>query len=794
MDKNPEFTKNDLIHRGLRTRPVIGGRNIIERPSGMVIIRLVSEFRDKLVEKTYETLDDFAKTFELKGLMRVLEQNKWPKALRLTKSIPASKIADLERRASNSRFAPIHSLNQYWRFDLRELTKTQIQQALTILNDLQEVDQAWLEPVYILPAVNAANDPYNINQGYQDSAPDGIDARWMWTQSSGEGAGVGVMDVEGGWRITHEDLVAKAPTLIHGTQYASWVDHGTAVLGEITASDNTVGVVGSAPSITSIRMSSIYDAMGIQHTTDALVAAIMAMSAGEILLTELQTSSYTPIETSDANLDAIRLASAIGIIVVEAAGNGDTDLDAWVTPGGLHRLNRSSVDFVDSGAIMVGAAISTVPHDRWAYSNYGSRIDCFGWGENVTSTGYGDLDDGGGNPDMEYTNTFQGTSSASPIIVSAAALLQSRYMSISGSYLSPMQMRLLLSDPATGTAQGGGVIGAIGVMPNLALIVPLLGLLPDVYVRDAVGDTGVIPWTGPLSVSPDVIILPNPVIDPQASFGEGSGTENDTLLGEKVELGQDNTVYIRMRNRGGVAATNLTVTVYWAYSATLLTPSSWTLVGSTTVPNVPIGDILTVSPAITWQKANLPTVPHACFIVVLSHPLDPAPITPGPLQWDDFCKMIQNNNNVTWDNFNMVEELDDPPSFIFNLTGADDKTLLFEFEIERRLPIDARLEFKGPLGIIHSLRGENQWKIIQGKRRDENQLLLPALPRIKFNKIRIPKGTRLQCELKVIPGKSKILQGHGIAIRQLYEKQEVGRVQWQFVERKEKKTDIKKVK
>ena len=181
-----------------------------------------------------------------------------------------------------------------------------------------------------------------------------------------------------------------------------------------------MGVVGSAPAITSVRMSSIYDAVGVQHTLDALVAAVAAMSTGEILLIELQTS-YKPIETLDDGLDVIRLATARGIIVVEAAGNGNSDLDTWTT-GGLQRLNRASADFVDSGAIMVGASVSTTPHNRWWASNYGSRIDCFAWGENVTTTGYGHLDNGGGNADKWYTDTFQGTSSASPIIVSAAAI------------------------------------------------------------------------------------------------------------------------------------------------------------------------------------------------------------------------------------------------------------------------------------------------------------------------------------------------------------------------------------
>jgi len=31
-------------------------------------------------------------------------------------------------------------------------------------------------------------------QGYENAAPTGIDARWAWTQAGGEGQGVGVVD------------------------------------------------------------------------------------------------------------------------------------------------------------------------------------------------------------------------------------------------------------------------------------------------------------------------------------------------------------------------------------------------------------------------------------------------------------------------------------------------------------------------------------------------------------------------------------------------------------------------
>ncbi len=62
---------------------------------------------------------------------------------------------------------------------------------------------------------------------------------------------------------------------------------------------------------------------------------------------------------------------------------------------------------------MVGAASSALPHKRLYFSNYGSRIDTYAWGENVTTTAL-----------SGYTSYFNGTSSASSIIAGAAVNLQ----------------------------------------------------------------------------------------------------------------------------------------------------------------------------------------------------------------------------------------------------------------------------------------------------------------------------------------------------------------------------------
>ncbi len=775
--------KQGAVARRLPVRPVVGDPGKAQKPSGMVVIRLVAEASPVGQDKVADTLDAHAKMYALKRLSRVLESAGSPESHRLIRSIPAEKILDMEREAAHTQYPPLRSLTQYWRLDLRERTPEDITRLLESLSSLPEVDAAWDEPLSTLPVVTPGDDPYNGGQGYQDAAPDGIDARWMWTQPNGEGAGIGIIDVEGGWRVTHEDLAGKSPTLIHGVQYASWEDHGTAVLGEIVAIDNAAGVVGSAPAINSIRMSSIYDSLGTQNVSDALAAAVAVMSVGEILLIELQTG-FRPVEILDDRLDIIRLATARGIIVVEAAGNGNANLDTWTTPGGLLRLNRTSIDFMDSGAIMVGASVSTVPHERWWASNFGSRIDCFAWGENVTTTGYGDFDNGGGNADRWYTDTFQGTSSASPIIVSAAALVQSRYEAITGTRLSPGQMRALLANPATGTAQGIAVAGAIGVMPNLATIVPVLGLVPDIYLRDAVGDTGVVPWAGAISASPDVIVRPSAVANAQLAYGEGSGTENSAILGYEVESGQDNFIYVRVRNRGGAPAANVVATVYWSHVATLVTPSMWQLIGSVTLPMVPVGDVLTVSPALVWPDAAIPGTGHYCFVATLQHANDPSPPTPGPLDWTTYQDMIRAHNNVTWRNFNVVNNLPDTPdatpSFAFNLTGAEDRALRFAFEIERKLPADAVLELEGPMRLLLGLRGENPWKLVPSEVRNNARLILPALPRILLEAVKIPREGRLPCVFRIHPRKGKVAYGHGIAIRQLYEGKEVGRINWQF--------------
>jgi hypothetical protein len=170
--------------------------------------------------------------------------------------------------------------------------------------------------------------------------------------------------------------------------------------------------------------------------------------------------------------------------VVEAAGNGKSDMDDFFNEEGIRTLNVNNRLFKDSGAIMVGACKKDVEggkHRRHERSNYDSRINCYAWGEGIVTTIPPESETTAAG---EYTDSFGGTSGASAIIAGAALLLQSLYQAKLGERLLPntddplRNMRAVLSDPSTGTGQKlDGPRDPIGVMPDLRKIIDKLGLV-----------------------------------------------------------------------------------------------------------------------------------------------------------------------------------------------------------------------------------------------------------------------------------------------------------------------------
>jgi subtilisin family serine protease len=714
--------------------------------------------------------------------------------LRRMFTLPVARLHELQGKAQalDPRYRPAR-LTSYFVVDVPPGHRPEA--LIAALSRWETVEKAYFDPPGDEPVVTPGDDPRRLNQGYLDVAPGGIDAAFVWPQGAGvgfaggDGQGVRVVDLERGWTLDHEDLSAHGAQLLHGGIRDGSRAHGTSVLGEICAVDNAIGCLGIAPNIGAVNVVSYWNST----RPDAILAAIADLGFGDILLLEAQVSFNVgatswinmPIEALDAEFDAIRLASALGIVVVEAAGNGSTDLDTFVDAGGDQVLARGAAGFRDSGAIMVGAGSAAAPHQRLGFSNFGSRVDCYAWGESVNTLSSDDT----GTTTL-YTATFNGTSSASPIVTGAAVLVQAIAEQQLGYRFSPLQVRGLLTDPATSTASNDPAADRIGVMPNLRALMQndVLNLAPDVYLRDHVGDDG-DPHNGTISASPDIIVRPDPVADPQGSFGEGSGLENDASLGYEVEAGQDNHIYVRARNRGGSAATNVQATVYWCPVATLLTPDLWSLVGAVNLASVPSGDVLTVSGGLTWPSAQIPATGHYCFVGILGHPRDPAP-DPGDLaSWDNFYRFVREHNNVTWRNFNVV---DNEPSagepavaLPFLAVGAPDRPLPMELVVGGRLPVGVKLELAAPPAMFEALHLRTPFLRVE-KKKHEARLPLNPHGRNLLGKAVFPAKMRAPMRLLVRVPPELRKHAYEVHVRQLFEGREVGRVTWRLAPRRRK--------
>ena len=343
------------------------------------------------------------------------------------------------------------------------------------LNQLASVEVAYLAPIPQDADIPPPTPDWQASQGYLKPAPQGIDAEYAWTKPGGKGLGVWVIDVEQSWQLDHEDLPARYAHLNDpgGAQQGNG-QHGVAVMGEIVAKADGHGVTGIAHqgrfNIAPVNRRRSSGAWFWERTwternvAEAITVAASKLRRGDVILIEQHYPSGKPSGTCPAACGncsqwgyvameyflpeyiAMRLATARGIHVVEAAGNGGMDLDH------ARYEQRFSRDYRDSEAILVGASDAALRPECW--SNHGSRVDVHGWGRNIMTLGYGDQKVTGApaaDKKQWYTRTFGGTSGASPIVTGAVMAIVGAQKAAGQVLLSPRQMRTLLA--ATGTAQ-----------------------------------------------------------------------------------------------------------------------------------------------------------------------------------------------------------------------------------------------------------------------------------------------------------------------------------------------------
>ncbi len=425
---------------------------------------------------------------ELRGILNSPRLRGWRRLFGINPEL----LADLRINAEIRRRRQASDLENYYAIQVAEGEAGE--QLVDRLNQLEIVELAYLAPIPEDADVPPATPSFQTRQTHLNPAPGGIDARYAWTVPGGKGGLVRIIDVEAGWNLSHEDLPSMF--IVDGRNDTDDSrQHGTAVLGVMLGLDDGIGVTGIVPQASGGVVSVLRD-LGwayFDNVAEAILMAVSNLAAGDVILIEQHSRGpgndedcsacpqsdgkasdqcgYIAMEYWNDIFDAINAASAAGVIVVEAAGNGEMSLDHSRYHDRFNRIVRNS------GALMVGAGDSS-NHAPLCFTNHGSRLDVQGWGENVMTAGYGSpasfrvngLDD-----NQWYTSTFAGTSSATPIVAGAVAAIQGVQIENNNSVLDWAEIANLLK--TTGTPQTG--VKEIGPLPNLrAAIGSLIGDQP----------------------------------------------------------------------------------------------------------------------------------------------------------------------------------------------------------------------------------------------------------------------------------------------------------------------------
>lgn len=518
-------------------------------------IMFAPESRTRLVKGSPTDLSTDA-TADLDGVLGSLDWYRWSRI----SQVGEEELDRIRSRGEKNSGLPLYDLNNI--YHLRIPPGQDIWDLAKQLESLAGIHRARPVPLPVKPPLPS---DYQPQQKYLDPGnftPTGIDAEFAWNYPGGNGWGITVCDLEYNWNYNHADVTKGAGSQINAdvVDPGYGPDHGTAVIGEMVADDNGWGITGICHKAELMTCGTFFGVPTPSwNVPGALAVAIANLQPGDVILLENQwdysgQEDFVPIEwwtdyypspqTYNAVYAAIQTAVANGIHVVETGGNGEGDSGtiSW---------------YGDSGAIVVGAG-GAYPGGTWtegdlqklSFSTYGPRFDLQGWGEDVVTTGFGDLY-GSEGPDYYFTSQFSGTSAAGPIVAGAVAACSGFWKAnVSSTPASPSYLRDLLK--STGTPQVTPPAGNIGPRPNLRAALEAIGV-SDVPTGGMPSSQVVLQQNYPNPLNPETRITfsiqkPGYV---KLTIHDASGRRVETLLDGHLEEGTHHVTWDGRNASGG---------------------------------------------------------------------------------------------------------------------------------------------------------------------------------------------------------------------------------------------------
>ncbi|HEY1048577.1 MAG TPA: S8 family serine peptidase [Prosthecobacter sp.] len=292
------------------------------------------------------------------------------------------------------------------------------------------------DPLFAHSSANAGYQWHLRNTGQNDGVA-GIDVNVVSAWDSHKGAGIRIGIVDDGLEVTHPDL-AENVDLINDYDFNGQDDdpspgadhfHGTACAGVAAArGNNGIGISGVAPEATLVGMKLI-----AAPTTDADEADAFGFKKD---IVHIKSNSWGPYDNAYGTggpgpLSLAAMQDAVmngrggkGTVFLWAAGNGngsgdDSNYDGWansphaIAVSAINEKGRASW-YSEPGANILVCAPSNGGKQGITTTD---RAGSDGYNEEGGTVEYPDF------TDTDYTNTFGGTSSATPAVAGVVALM-----------------------------------------------------------------------------------------------------------------------------------------------------------------------------------------------------------------------------------------------------------------------------------------------------------------------------------------------------------------------------------
>jgi subtilisin family serine protease/subtilisin-like proprotein convertase family protein len=323
---------------------------------------------------------------------------------------------------------------------------------------------------------------WHLRNTGQGSGRVGVDANVVDVWDTRKGSGIQIAVVDDGVDFAHPDLAPNRAATGHfnwndgdpndpspGTDVDLEDFHGTSVAGVAAArGDNGIGVSGAAPlaSLVGFRLISA-------PSTDADEAAAMGRLNTDIAI---KNNSWGPTDdpTTLGTIGTLMQASlgtaattgrgGKGVILTWAAGNGREDQD------------QSNKDAYANNRHVLAVAAMTNTGLQSSYSESGANVvvaaPSSGGTRDIVTTdlngtrGYNSGSTSGEPKDNNYTNTFGGTSSATPLVSGVVALMLEANPALSYRDVKEILLRTSVKEAPTSTDW----IRQTGGRPDLAPI------------------------------------------------------------------------------------------------------------------------------------------------------------------------------------------------------------------------------------------------------------------------------------------------------------------------------------